>query len=254
MTVPIKDGNSLPNTPDEKTGKMKKPAICGLAALAAALALPAAAMAAGQQDPAQVAQAAEQFLQTQTAGLPGKVTVSASKPSRLALPACAALEAFQPTGSRLWGRTTVGVKCLAPTEWSVYLSAVVQVVGEYVAAAAPLKQGQAITADMLVVRTGDLGQLPADVITDPAQAIGHGPVAGLAAGAPLRRELLRAPRVVQQGQRIRLVLNGPGFTLSSEGKALAHASAGQVVQVKTDAGQVVSGVAQADNAVMVPFR
>lgn len=229
-------------------------AYCGFAALAASLALPAAGMAAALQDPAQVAHAAEQFLQTQTAGLPGKVTVRASKPSRLSLPACAALEAFQPKGGRLWGRTTVGVKCLAPTAWTVYLPAAVQVIGEYVAAAAPLKPGQPIGADMLVVRTGDLGELPADVVTDPAQAIGYGPVAGLAAGAPLRRELLRAPRVVQQGQRIRLVLNGPGFSVSSEGKALGHASAGQTVQVKTDGGQVVSGVALADNAVEVPFR
>ncbi len=225
---------------------------CGLMALA--LALPAAGAAASLQDPAQVARAAEQFLRTQTAGLPGKVSVRATPPSRLALPACAALEAFQPKGSRLWGRTTVGVKCLAPAQWSVYLPAVVQVIGEYVAAAVPLKQGQPISADMVVLRTGDLGQLPADIVTDPAQAVGHGPIAGLAAGAPLRRELLRAPRVVQQGQRIRLVLNGPGFTLNAEGKALAHASAGQTVQVKTDGGQVVSGIAQADNAVEVMFR
>lgn len=244
----------MPNTPSESTGKMMKQAFCGLAVLAATLALSASAMAAGLQDPAQVARTAEQFLQTQTAGLPGKVKLSVVRPSRLTLPACAALEAFQPKGSRPWGRTTVGVKCLAPSAWSIYVPAVVQVIGEYVAPAAPLKQGQAITADMLVVRTGDLGQLPADVVTDPAQAVGHGPVTGLAAGAPLRRELLRAPRVVQQGQRIRLVLNGPGFSLSSEGKALGHASAGQMVQVKTDGGQVVSGIVLADNAVMVPFR
>lgn len=231
-----------------------KPAFYGLAALAATLALPAAMAAAGPQDPAQVARTAERFLQMQTAGLPGEVRLSVTRPAHLSLPACTALDAFQPKGARLMGRTTVGVKCNAPTAWSIYVPAVVEVIGKYVAAAAPLRQGQALDADMLVVRTGDLGQLPADVVTDPVEAVGHIPVAGLAAGAPLRRELLRAPRVVQQGQRVRLVLDGPGFSLRSEGKALGHASAGERVQVKTDGGRVISGIALADNAVMVPFR
>lgn len=229
--------------------------IGGLALALAILAMPGLGLAAERQDPMQTQQTAERFLKTQTAGLPGKVSVSVNKPdSRANLPACEALEAFQPKGSRIWGRTTVGVKCLAPSPWTIYLSASIQVIGDYVTTATALKQGQVISADNLLVRSADLGELPVDVITDPAQAIGSSTISGLAPGAPLRRELLRAPQAVQQGQSIRLVLNGPGFSIGSEGKALANASVGQVVQVRTPAGQVVSGVALAGNAVDVPFR
>lgn len=206
--------------------------------VAVLMALGGSAMAGERQDSVQLVHIAEQFLQAQAAGLPGKVNVRIHMPAvrQLTLPTCAALDAFQPKGSRPWGKTTVGVNCLAPTKWTVYLPATVQVIGEYVATVSALKQGQVITADQLVVRSGDLGELPADVITDPAHAVGFTPIAGVAAGAALRRELLRAPRVIEQGQRIRLLVSGPGFSISSEGKALTHASAGQLVQVKTEGG------------------
>jgi hypothetical protein len=62
------------------------------------------------------------FLKTQTVGLPGKVMIQVTPP-RSALPACSALDAFQPAGSRGIGKITVGVRCLAPSQWTVYLPA-----------------------------------------------------------------------------------------------------------------------------------
>jgi flagella basal body P-ring formation protein FlgA len=45
------------------------------------------------------------------------------------------------------------------------------------------------------------------------------------------------------------MVNGRGFSISSEGRALNNASAGQVVQVRTASGQVVSGIARQDGLV-----
>jgi flagellar basal body P-ring formation protein FlgA len=211
-------------------------------------------LAAERQDTSQIQQTAESFLRTQTAGLPGKVTVNVNKPdARANLAPCAALEAFMPNGSRSWGKTTVGVRCLAPSNWTVYLPARVHVIGDYVAAAVALKPGQDIGAENLLLRSGDLGELPGDVVTDPAQAIGLNMISGLAPGAPVRRELLRAPQAVQQGQTTRLVVSGSGFVIHSEGRALANANVGQMVQVRTETGQLVSGIARADHVVDVPF-
>jgi flagella basal body P-ring formation protein FlgA len=78
-------------------------------------------------------------------------------------------------------------------------------------------------------------------------------VSGLAASAPLRNALLRPPLVVQQGQSTRLVLNGPGFSVQSQGQALANASRGDRVRVKTASGQVVSGVALDGQQVVVAY-
>ena len=212
------------------------------------------ALAAERQDLAQIQQTGESFLRAQAAGLPGKVTVHVNKPdARTNLAPCAALEAFMPGGSLSWGKTTVGVRCLAPSNWTVYLPARVHVIGDYVATAVALKPGQAIDAGNLLLRSGDLGELPGDVVTDPAQAVGRSVINGLAPGAPVRRELLRAPQAVQQGQTTRLVVSGTGFVIHSEGRALANANVGQMVQVRTETGQLVSGIARADHVVDVPF-
>ena len=210
------------------------------------------AQAAGSQDPDTLQRQAEQFLKRQTSGLPGKVAIQV-KPPRSALPACAALDAFLPTGSRGIGKITVGVRCLAPSQWTVYLSAQVSVIGHYAATSQPLPANHVLTAADISLREGDLGSLPADVVTNPVDMLGYRTVSGLAAGAPLRNALVRPPLAVQQGQITRLVLNGPGFSVQSEGQALANASRGDRVRVKTRSGQVVSGVAQEGQQVVVEF-
>lgn len=207
---------------------------------------------AADQDPAALQAHAEHFLKSQAGSLPGKLSVTV-KPPRSSLEACAALEAFQPAGSRNIGKTTVGVRCLAPAQWTVYLSAQVQLIGSYVATSQSLPANHILSVTDLMLREGDLGLLPADIASDINAIVGYRTVSGLAANAPLRAALLRSPLVVQQGQPTRISLNGPGFTVQSEGLALANASRGDRVRVKTASGQVVSGIAQDGQQVVVAY-
>ena len=105
-------------------------------------------------------------LTVQAGGLPGQisVTVGAIDP-RLNLAACAAPDPFLPNGARAWGKTTVGVRCTAPSPWTVYIPAMVQVQGDYLAAAVPLAQGQTIGPNDVARVRGDL--------TDPASGHRH---------------------------------------------------------------------------------
>ena len=210
------------------------------------------ACAGNQQNPAALQSHVEQFLKVQTAGQPGKVSIQVKQPN-VDLPACAALDAFQPVGGRRIGRISVGVRCLAPTPWTVYLSAQVSVVGPYAVTLQSLPANHELSATDFTLREGDLGNLPADVITQVDDLVGYRTVSGLAAGAPLRNALLRPPLAVQQGQITRVVLNGPGFSVQSEGQALANASRGDRVRVKTRSGQVISGIAQDGQQVVVAF-
>ncbi|MDB5838368.1 MAG: flgA [Herminiimonas sp.] len=225
--------------------------LCGmlLAAAAAAQApLPA------RQDQDGLRDAIEQFLHTQSAGLPGQVSISVGAiDPRLNMPACAALQPFLPNGSRAWGKTTVGMRCSAPAPWTIYVQATVRVQGDYYTAAAPLGQGQAVGPNDIVKTKGDLTALPAGIITDPAQAIGRTLAMSVAAGTPLRQDALRSQQAVQQGQIVRVVSNGPGFSVSTEGRALTNGADGQLVQARTAGGQVVSGVAKMGGVVTVTY-
>ncbi|WP_426110156.1 flagellar basal body P-ring formation chaperone FlgA [Massilia sp. PWRC2] len=225
-----------------------------LTVLCAALLSASLAQAQAHQDLGQLARLAEQFLQQQGAALPGEVKVEVrALDTRMQLAPCPAPEAFLQAGARVWGNTTVGLRCSAPTAWKVYIQAKVMVTGEYVAAAVPLGQGQPIEQSQLVMLRGDLAALPNGVVTDMAQAIGRSSTMSLPSGAPLRLDGLKSKPVVQQGQIVRVVSNGPGFKVSAEGRAIGTAGAGQVVQVRTPAGAIISGIAQSGGLVEVVF-
>ncbi|MDB5916831.1 MAG: Flagella basal body P-ring formation protein FlgA [Massilia sp.] len=226
-------------------------------ALATALTAPLAFAqqgAAPRQDLAVLRGVAQQYLEAQSASLAGKasVEVRAIDP-RTSLPACLDPQAFQQPGARPIGNTTVGVRCTAPTAWTVYIQAKVSVQGDYVAAAVPLAQGQPIEQSQLVLMKGDLSTMPNGVVTDMAQAIGRSSTVSLPSGAPLRLDALRSKPVVQQGQLVRVVSSGEGFRVSAEARAIGNAGEGQVVQVRTPAGAIISGVAKAGGLVEVVF-
>jgi hypothetical protein len=141
-----------------------------LSPLLLALALTASASASGPppaEDAARLRQMAASHLFQQTAGLPGEVTINVELPKSTArLARCEAAEAFIPEGARLAGSLAVGIRCQAPSSWTTYVRASVSIVANYLVAAAPLRPGQVLTADVLERRRGDLGKLAQDVMTE----------------------------------------------------------------------------------------
>lgn len=219
--------------------------------LAAVAPAAAADEPADRQSVAAIRKAVEAHLQRETRGLPGSTTyeIGGIDP-RLSLAACPALETFAAPGARPWGNTSVGVRCNGPA-WSIYVPATIRVLGDYVVTARSLSQGQTLEAQDVMTQRGDLGQLPAGVLSEPGAAVGKKISVSMAAGQPLRHDVLRAPAVIQQGQPVKVTAQGKGFQVSSDGKALAGAQDGQVVLVRVASGQVISGIARAGGVVEV---
>jgi flagella basal body P-ring formation protein FlgA len=209
---------------------------------------------AGTQDLGAIRRTVDHFVRLNTAELPGQVTstVGAIDP-RLQLPACDTPEVFLPAGSRLWGNTTVGVRCQTATPWTIYVPVSVRIMALTAVATRPLSAGQTVGQADVTMQSSDLSQLPSGVITDPALAIGKSVIIGASTGQAFRHDMLRAPQVIQQGQTVKLMARGNGFQVTSEGKALANATLGQVVSVRTQSGQVISGIAKQNGVVEVNF-
>jgi len=208
----------------------------------------------GQSGQSALYRAVDDFLRSQTQGLPGKVSYRVTPlDPRTQLAKCEAFEPFFPAGSAPWGKTTIGVRCLGPSSWTIYVQAQVSVRANYLVAARPLATGQVLGESDLLRRSGDLGTLPGSVLFDAEQAIGKTVRIGIAAGQPLRSDQLIEPWAIQLGQNVKTVTRGAGFSVSSEGKALNNATEGQVVQVKTPSGQIVSGIARAGGVVEITY-
>lgn len=223
-----------------------------LPALALALAGCCAASAAGATAATDTANAViEKYLQAQSAGLPGKVTISLEDRGTSALPACDAPEAFLPPGAKPWGRVSVGVRCQTERPWTRFVQAHVAVEGSYFVAARAIDAGRPLGAGDVAERTGDLTRLPRSVITSASELAGVVTVNRVAPGAPLRKELVRGVTVIQQGQAVKVVAQGQGFVVSTEAKAMTGATVGAVVQAKTRDGRLVSGVADEEGQIQL---
>ena len=204
---------------------------------------------AAPQLPETARAAVDRLLQAQTAGLPGKATVTFNSTGSAPLPACDDFEAFMPTGTTLWGRVSIGLRCRSDKPWSRFISAHVAVEGSYFVAARAIEAGEALGAADVVERTGDLSALPRSVVTDVSALRGVTSTHRIAAGAPLRKELMRGVVVIQQGQTVQLVAQGQGYAVSTEGKAMTRAEVGATVQARTRDGRLLSGVAGEDGQV-----
>ncbi|WP_454711730.1 flagellar basal body P-ring formation chaperone FlgA [Cupriavidus nantongensis] len=201
------------------------------------------------EDPARVA--VERFLQQQTAGLPGKVSVQVAPPSGGRAPECIAPDPFLPAGTSPWGRVSVGVRCGGERPWVRYMQARVSVLTDYYVAARALGAGEPVSQADIEIRQGDLGALPRAVITDPAQLAGAVTANRIAAGSPLRTDLLRKAIAVRQGQTVTVAVEGEAFQITSEGKVLADAATGNTVQVRLRSGQVVNGLVRSGDTVVL---
>jgi len=206
------------------------------------------------ETPGTLSQVVDSYVRSQTADLPGKVRIGIGAiDPRLRLPRCKQTTPFLPPGSKLWGNGTVGIRCHAPSSWTIYVPVTINVLADIVATARPLSRGHLLTASDLVIRDGDLTQLPAGVLTDTRLATGQLLAVAVPSGTPLRGDMLRAPLVVTQGQKVRVLVQGRGFSVNADGIALSSAAVGQPVSVRTKSGRIVSGTAQGEGVVEIPF-
>ena len=206
-----------------------------------------------RQNTQDIRDSVKQLLTRETGGLPGTVQIDVGAiDARLNLASCAALEPFLPPGSRVWGKVNVGVRCNAPTRWSIYVPSTVRVIGTYYVSSRMISQGQVLSSTDINAMQGDLTSMSSGVVTMPEQAVGHTLTMSIGAGLALRQDSLRVQQAVIQGQTIRLVANGTGFRVSTEAVALNSAGEGQMVKVKVSSGQVLSGMARMGGLVEVP--
>ena len=214
-----------------------------------------ARLAGAYQDPLPVTRAVVDFLKIQTQGLPGQASFKVTPlDSRNNLAPCKTLAVELTAGARLWGRSSVLVRCQEEGGWKVYVPVQISVQGRYLLTARALTQGQLLAESDLAVVSGELTALPDGILTEVAQAVGRTAALSLPAGRPLRGDMLRQTPVVQQGQTVKVVSNGPGFQVTAgDGRALNNAAEGQVAQVRMPNGHVVSGLARAGGVVEVSY-
>jgi flagella basal body P-ring formation protein FlgA len=163
--------------------------------------------------------------------------------SRLKLAPCNKVEPYIPTGTRLWGKSRVGLRCLdGSVRWNVFLPVTVKAYGKAwvlntnVPAGTVLRMTDASEADV------DLAEDSSPITADPSQWVGLTAARQLVSGQAIRHSSVRATSAFTAGSSVRVIAQGAGFSISTEGQALVAGILGQNVRVRMENGRVVSGL------------
>ncbi len=231
---------------------MKSWLIFLVAALGGAGALPAAA-ASGPPD---AREQIRQFVAAEVAraepGLRAEIAVG-DIDARLHLASCGHTEAFLRAGARLWGRSFVGYRCLQHPGWSISVPVQVRLYGPALVTTQSLPALQPLTATVLRTEEVEVTREPAGVATRADQIEDRVCTRGIDAGQPIPLNMLRTVPAVGQGDAVKLVGSGNGFSISTDAVALATVAAGETVRVRVESGRTVSGIARKGRIVEVSF-
>jgi flagella basal body P-ring formation protein FlgA len=161
---------------------------------------------------------------------------------KLRLAACQEVEPYLPVGTRLWGNTRLGLRCLrGEVKWNVFLPIVVKAVGPAWAIKGGVAQGSLLSeADAMQVEV-DWAELNSPVVANMSDWVGQTATRTLSTGQAIRQDMVRATQVFQAGEQVRVVANGGGFEIATSGLAVSSGVVGQTARVRMDNGRVLVG-------------
>ena len=171
---------------------------------------------------------------------------------RLNLAPCARMEPYLPNGSKLWGRTRIGIRCLEGQRlWNVFMPVTVKAWGPAWVLSNNVAMGETLSMQDAVQGEVDWAAETAAVIALPEDWVGQTAARGLVSGQTLRQGMVRPAQLFKVGAPVKLIVSGSGFQVTSSGQALTGGGVGQVVRVRMDNGRIVSGTVNAQGEVVV---
>lgn len=178
-----------------------------------------------------------------------EVTVGALD-SRLQLAPCARIEPYIPVGTRLWGKTRLGLRCLeGSAKWNVFLPVTIKAYGSAWVIKGNVPPGAVLSKADAMETEVDWAEEASPILGSTTQWVGQVASRTLTTGQALRQGMIRPAQVFQAGAQVRVVAQGSGFQITSDGQALSAGVVGQPARVKMDNGRVMSGVVLDDRTV-----
>ena len=162
--------------------------------------------------------------------------------TRLRLAPCTRIEPYIPAGARLWGKSRIGLRCLeGSTRWNVFLPITVHAYGPAWVVKGNISAGAILTEDDAMESEVDWSESPSPIVSKSSQWVGAMATTALSTGQALRLIFIKPAQVFQAGAQVRVLAQGPGFTITSDGQAMSAGVVGQLIQVKMDNGRILSG-------------
>lgn len=141
--------------------------------------------------------------------------------------------------NKLWGNLTITAKCENMTK---YLQVYVAVKGNYVVANQSISAGTVITEQLIKTQSGQLDKLPSTIILNKSEVINHIALRNINNGEPIKNSMLQKNWYIKAGQTVKVIIDGEGYSVTSNGKALTNGALGESINIKLNNGNIIEGV------------
>ncbi len=169
---------------------------------------------------------------------------------RLRLSPCAQVEPYTPVGTKLWGKTRLGLRCVqGSTKWNVFLPITVKAFGPAWVIKGQVPSGAVLTVADAMTSEVDWADQNSPVIADPSHWIGQTATRSLSTGQVLRQDMVKPSQVFQAGAQVRVVAHGVGYEIATSAQAISAGVVGQAARVRMNNGNIMFGTVQPDQTV-----
>ncbi|TQV84876.1 flagellar basal body P-ring formation chaperone FlgA [Aliikangiella coralliicola] len=148
------------------------------------------------------------------------------------------LVAFLPSGSRLKGKTTVGVRCNGKQSWKLFLSAKIERYQHVWVTTRNLRPSDILTKSDLTrqrVLTTNMRKIP---VEDIALIMNTSPKRSMRSGSVIFQDSVC---MVCKGQKVSVSANSQFITINVDGMALNDAALGETAQVRNSKSKRIFG-------------
>ena len=175
--------------------------------------------------------------------------------AHIKLAPCSTINFFLPNNSNQRGNIRLGVRCVSPQAWSLFVSASVLEPKTYLITRTALDKDHVIDKQDVIATEVFQTHNPPGALSDAQQALGRSLTHPLLAGATLRNTDLHPESSLTRGQTVKIVSIGSGFKITRTGQLITDTHSGQNAQVRTASKQVITGVAHSGGIVEItPHR
>lgn len=201
------------------------------------------ATASSSESLATIRETAEQFAieQIDRTGLSNIEAHAKSMDERLKLGKCETpLEAFNSGNTANLSRTTIGVRCLGPKPWTLYVPVRISATASAVFTSQPLTRGEGIEEKHLEIRQVPFDQLPRNYFSTVEALLDKQLRQSLRAQIVVTANAVAPKEVVQRGQEVIILANGKNIQVRMNGIALSSGASGELISVRnTNSGRTI---------------
>jgi flagella basal body P-ring formation protein FlgA len=178
-----------------------------------------------------------------TGVLPLRMEVSVGElDSRLKLAPCQKVEPYIAPGTRLWGKTRLGLRCTqGVSKWNVFLPITVKAFGPAWVIKNSVPQGAVLSAEDALSVEVDWAELNSPIVANLSDWTGLTATRALSTGQALRQDMVKATQVFSAGAQVRVLAYGVGFEIATSALAVSGGVVGQSARVRMDNGRVMTG-------------